>query len=465
MLRRDFLNKSLATVSFYSCLHPYLALQAKQQEPHYFIMFTITGGWEPSYMFDARPLEMTANNVIHNFTGEEPAEWTGSNGQATLANSIVYPLKEVRSDFSILNGVLMETGFDGHEQNYNYMFTGNPFGADAVLPKLTSESKREKKLLAGLKLNSFFNYPNTSTVLPVSTGDGQGLSQMIKESKDIYQNKMVFESLKRIYGNSKGKGQMSLAKDRLLSALNLSPEALKKLNQVEYQEVPSQTTEKNTLDMISAYFKSGLTNLAVIEVDVSSHLPPDTLFGIDSHSVDLARLQPTYCKAIVQSIKNYIKALKNINIDKKNSMYDVTTFMFASEFSRTTRTMAQPDIDVSQTGTDHNPLNNSLIVGGKGIKGGLVLGESDMRSSSEVLSPIHIGKDSKKLKIMGKRFDFANSKPIQELDQDFKLNEYMTMNSVNNTLMSLFGVPNSHYLKNSNDRMATPAPIINGLLT
>ena len=41
-----------------------------------------------------------------------------------------------RDRFSVLNGVYMTPSFDGHLQNMNFLFTGNPFGGDSFVPHL-----------------------------------------------------------------------------------------------------------------------------------------------------------------------------------------------------------------------------------------------------------------------------------------------------------------------------------------
>ena len=57
-------------------------------------------------------------------------------------------------------------------------------------------------------------------------------------------------------------------------------------------------------------------------------------------------------------------------------MFDVTTVMIASEFGRTLRSLDSP---IDNTGTNHNQFSNSVLIGGKGIRGGMVIGESRFR--------------------------------------------------------------------------------------
>src|SRR5258706_14116270 len=73
---------------------------APQQDPHFFLLIVLDGGADPSYMFDARPLSMTAAGKIQNYLGEEPRVWTGHNGQSTLSTRLVAPLQPLRDRFS-----------------------------------------------------------------------------------------------------------------------------------------------------------------------------------------------------------------------------------------------------------------------------------------------------------------------------------------------------------------------------
>lgn len=105
-------------------------------DPHFFLLIVLNGGADPAYMFDARPLSMTRAGRIQNYLGQEPFPWRGRNGIATLASPLVKPLIPYRDWFSVLNGVYMTPGFDGHLQNMNFLFAGNPFGGESFIPHL-----------------------------------------------------------------------------------------------------------------------------------------------------------------------------------------------------------------------------------------------------------------------------------------------------------------------------------------
>ena len=104
-----------------------------------------------------------------------------------------------------------------------------------------------------------------------------------------------------------------------------------------------------------------------------------------SHPVNHLRLQrATWDK--VSSIFDYFKSVPY----GSSSLFEHTTFAVVSEFSRT------PFLNASK-GKDHNPLTNSVLFAGRGIRGGTVLGKSTLiekaRSSSgtayHMALPIH----------------------------------------------------------------------------
>ena len=130
--RRDVLKLGVAGTATlllpnFSFLGPAEA-EALADDPHFFLMIVLSGGADSSYMFDARPLAMTAAGKIQNYLGQDPAPWKGSNGLITGATSLVKPLNPFRDRFSVMNGVVMTPSFDGHAQNMNFLFTGDPFG-------------------------------------------------------------------------------------------------------------------------------------------------------------------------------------------------------------------------------------------------------------------------------------------------------------------------------------------------
>jgi hypothetical protein len=139
-------------------------------------------------------------------------------------------------------------------------------------------------------------------------------------------------------------------------------------------------------------------------------------------------------------------------------LLDVTTVLVASEFSRT---MRQETLPIDNTGTDHNPLSNTIIAAGKGIRGGVVLGGTDFNRAEEVLSGAHLSLDPKRLKRMGLPIDWRTGLPSPEAPAVYAPEKYLGIASVVNTVYSLFGVDEKHYWESSRD--APPAPLLAAL--
>jgi hypothetical protein len=155
-----------------------------------------------------------------------------------------------------------------------------------------------------------------------------------------------------------------------------------------------------------------------------------------------------------------LKGLETTPFDTHRSLFDVTTVMIASEFGRTLRA---PERAVDDTGTNHNPHCNSILIGGKGIRPGLVIGASDFRDAGEKLSRAHLALDPALEKTMGRPFDFATMRPRDDLPDAFEITDYLTIGSVINTLYSVFKVPKSHYRTMVSG--AAAAPVLYGLET
>ena len=78
----------------------------------------------------------------------------------------------------MLNGVYMTPSFDGHLQNMNFLFTGNPFGGDSFIPHLNlPETGREPQSLDAILPTDpvVVNVNNHSGVVPLRPDSVGGL--------------------------------------------------------------------------------------------------------------------------------------------------------------------------------------------------------------------------------------------------------------------------------------------------
>jgi uncharacterized protein (DUF1501 family) len=210
-----------------------------------------------------------------------------------------------------------------------------------------------------------------------------------------------------------------------------------------------ESVEKQSIALIAECFRLSLSRAAV-------YVLPEQF---DGHAPELARAQPELFGGAIAKVAALLQGLVDTPYDAKRSMFDVTTVMIASEFGRT---MRAPDMPVDATGTNHNQYSNSILLGGKGIRSGLVVGESDMATVSAEISRAHLAIDPTLEKAVGKPFDFDALRARDDLPEAFNVEDYLTISSVVNTVYSLFDVPAGLHRKAGRDTGA--APVLRGLI-
>ncbi len=426
---------------------------AAAADPHFFLMIVLNGGADPAYMFDARPLSMTRAGRIQNYLGKEPFPYRGRNGIATLASTLVEPLLPFRDWFSVLNGVYMTPGFDGHLQNMNFLFAGNPFGGESFVPHLNlAETGRERASLDAVSPSDALpvNVDNHSAVVSLNPWAAAGLATSLKQLRPIQAGDPLAEFMRgRVNANAGGAGRFAAGAQRMLAGLDGAPAVQRQLARLVPPH-PEAEPENQAVDLIAQCFRQSIARSAI-------YVLPEFF---DVHSAEQAKAQPKLFAAAIARLREIFEALDETPFDAHRSMIDVTTVMVASEFGRT---MRSADAPVHATGTNHNSLSNSVLLGGKGVRGGLVIGASDLANERAQPSGAHRTMDPALEKAMGTPFDFASMRPIPELPDHFEIEDHLTIGSVINTVYALFGVPESRY--RSLGRNLPVAPVLHGLLS
>jgi len=451
--RRDILKISLGGAGTLILPGASLLPAAAQvpEEPHFFLMIVLNGGADSSYMFDARPLSMTKAGKIQNYLGQEATPFSGRNGTSALATSLIKPLLPFSDRFSILNGVYMTPSFDGHLQNMNFLFTGNAFGGDSFIPHLNlPETGREPQSLDGIMSSDpvVVTINNHSGVVPLMPRSVRGLANALKQTPPLAGDELTAFIRGRLTANAEGPGRLSAAAALMRAGLDKAPrvhQQLAKLTPPASQLSP----ELQTLALITQCFRLSISRSAIYS--------PSEFF--DVHATEQAKTQPRLFASAIGKITTLIKGLIDTPFDGRRSMLDVTTVMVASEFGRT---MRSSDGTVDETGTNHNQFSNSILIGGKGIRGSLVIGASDLRDEVEEPSAAHLQLDPMQEKTMGLPFDFAAMAPRSDLPAGFDIKDYLTIGSVVNTIYALFGVPKEHYRVLR--RELPTAPVLHDLL-
>lgn len=420
----------------------------QESDDHFFLQIFLPLGTDISYLFDARPLEMKAAGKMQNYLNKEPLVYTGVNGVSCLHTELVTPLKSYLDRFSILNGVIMSPAFDGHDQNTNMWFAGNPFGGESFIPhlnKLGFGALKKKPIDAFLSGIVEATITNSGETVPMSPDNAQQLINKLKERPLLESSSSLQKFIQSRLTVQMSQGQFSKASQaysKSLSETNSLADLLKKV-----QIDGTQTVEQiKFVSFISELFKSKISKSAILNIN-------SQIATTDCHDPAAAKKHPEVIADIVLKVTTVLKAMRETPFDSSRSILDVTTVVVASEFGRT---LKQPGKGVDETGTDHNALNNSILVGGKGIKGGLVIGSSDIQVSSEELSGAHKSVDANGNKTMGRPFNFADGVSVAVSPEKFAIDNYLTVASVTNTLYSLFGVPESQYRKTQNNGNVAP---------
>ncbi len=468
--RRDFLKISCAGLgtlllphdseatdraSSHSVVFPMTAKQA--DDPHFFLQIYVYGGIDSLFLFDGRPKAMTTAGLIHDYVQEQPEPWFGDNGTHCLTTAAARMLAPHRQRLSVLNGVHMSTSFDGHLQNVNFLYTGNPFGGESFIPHLNNRETigYERRPLDAVQQSGFaLDQHNGGNSPPLSFASAYNLIQALRKAPEMKSDHPVLAKIRaRAERLGQGAGMFSGGSRSFANAFAQSPDLAKRLSRLELRPPSTFTNaEHGFIEMMAGFFREGICSSALMEISARHHL--------DAHAASLAQLQTETYADLAEKLKRLFDLLANTEFANGKSLFDVTTVMFASEFGRTLR---QPELPLDQTGTDHNSLNNSILLAGKGIRGGLVLGETDWRSNGDLLSKAHQAIDPTGLKLMGRPFDFVTGQPRTDLPPTFEADDYINMASVINTLYSRFDVPQQHWRTVKRD--GPKAPVLSQLLT
>lgn len=457
--RRTFIKSALGAIGGIPALRPSFGqTSGEQRDPHFFLMMHLDGGADSSYLFDARPLAMTQAGLMQNYRGTEAKPWLGANGGQCLTSSLTDPLLPFKDDLAILNGVLMAATFDGHEQNMNQLHTGSAFGGPSFLPNLNVGLSQAPLDVFG-KLPDFVNITNRNAVLALGLAECRQLPNMLPAINPASTRGQIYQHLQQRYQHAASSpGRFGAANREILKAFAGGGDLTNRIRLLDFSGIDdsNEPTMESSLKMAFSFFKAGLTNCYSLVLDNDN---------FDTHDAKSAQNQPQIFANLVADIATAISTLKNTEFRPGKSFLDVTTIMISSEFSRTMRQIDRP---IDQTGTDHNALGNSMLLAGKGIHGGVVLGATDFATPDEALSGAHRSMDPERIKIMGRPFDFGTQRPLAVQPDSFDITHYLTSASVINTIFSLYsrttGVDILTPHRFTLDRRGTVAPVISGLL-
>lgn len=437
------------------------AMSQEGKEPHFFLQILIEDGLDSLYLFDSRPKIFTAAGKIANYAKDEAFLWEGAAGGRCWASPLVKPLQEFKSRLAIVNGIVMPPGFLGHEQNVNSLLTANPFGGKYFAPLLSTSSMPLPFVGIGPLGSATLSNRSEALVLDSRTANTLAARAGTKAAgqPDAAWRRFLGDRAKNC---AQGPGAFSKGCAAYAQSLEKSRALATSLSATGVSFEPSASDLEKRVSVALSYFRNNLSRTALVAYSADS--------TVDTHApADAARSEETY-RLLNAEIAAVLKLLEKTPFDAVRglSMLDVTTVMISTEFSRTHMQMGKT---VETTGTDHNPFGNMAIFCGKGIRGDLVLGATDLdvldeHSNFGPVSNAHKKVDAKNFNRIGKVFDFARQETSQILPEEFKLDDYITMPSIMNTMMAGFGVGQGSWLSNETRTSveSKPAGIISRLL-
>jgi uncharacterized protein (DUF1501 family) len=245
-----------------------------------------------------------------------------------------------------------------HETLAHYSASGRADNKVDILSAVLEQEVNAKGL--GLIINSNVK----SSVAMSETAAIQNLISSLASGQDNFLTAILQEQESSpIYNAKAGLGELYAKKEKLT-------EALKDLTN---RDLAAAKT-------VAACFVTGLARHAVIKPNLQSI----NYTMIDSHT-NHPENHLKAMTAIYSHISEIFMLFKNTQYET-GSLFDKTTFMITSDFSRT------PALNGSN-GKDHNVLTNSVILAGRGIKGKSLVGKTALYpgAKSQYGTSIHAG--------------------------------------------------------------------------
>ncbi len=275
-------------------------------------------------------------------------------------------------DIAIVNGVFMSDANVSHEANLDYISTGNGSGqaADSVVELAYSTGTGPFGVIFNSRLKRA-----TRNLMPTSYSDLENLRNAVDASQ-----------LQDYIAKLKSKGQL---RDSQLNLIQNAPARTRLIQAMDGLGAEFGKTIDNSQTGLAQLHRASVLVAAAFSSGVAYQAQLDLSLSLDTHS-DHEIKHMNEQKSGWEAVANLFRIFKNIPYlnekgEAKGSLFDQTTFVVVSEFSRT------PALNASK-GKDHNPLTNSVLLAGGGVKGGQSFGESRIitRRHSETGESRHV---------------------------------------------------------------------------
>lgn len=438
--------------------------RAGSDRPHFLISIQLTGGADATYLFDGRGPKLTEKNLHQNyllrndrtpastkpelFTPDQIAERT-IRCERTNSTALRHPLMDRlwaahRDCMSIVNGVLMLHTSVGHGENTAYLWGNAPRGGVPIYPPIVGRQMAGSPLDAVLLRESSQIFPGPSNLAgsaELRSRDVSALSQIVTAGPQIDDASPSWQYLLgRADLAASGSGRFAAGAKNLGYALRRA-----KATGAAFAAAGSggaatgPVTIDSTVRQALSFFGANMTRVASIFYSGGGFDLHDTTSS-QNNTISLF----TSIAAQITAAIDLLKTTSYVDAHGVATPYiELTTFVISTEFGRTNRPAFG---SVGATGSEHNPLTNFALVGGRGIQGGLVVGESDLRDCDDAgkfvdVSGAHQQKNARLDAPMGKPFDFQTQRVRSDLPARFDESEYICMPSVTNTIFDAFDIP------------------------
>ena len=273
----------------------------------------------------------------------------------------------------------------------------------------------------------------------------KAMSSKTSEDESSPANRYLFKRLQDLQSTG---GRLAEACQSMREGRLQAKDLGTKIKSIKLPEATSDETAEG-IGVAHGFWASGITRSCILTIEEN----------LDTHDAESAKDQPKTYLDVADKLSRVFKILLETPYGNNGqSLLDVTTVMISSEFARTMRQLGS---NIDATGTDHNPHGNSVLLGGKGIQGGMILGATDQETITANISAAHRSVDPALLKALGKPFDFSAQKVRDDLPPAYLRKDYITISSIINSIYQLFDVPESAYWKL--DRNEGAAPLLNSL--
>lgn len=415
MKRRYFLKQSsLITLASLGLLHlPKNALASSlslKKNHHFFVLIQAPGGWDTSLSIDphSHANGTTQDDIFLEYRENDIFNIGDQFFFAPAAQSMI----KHSQDIHIVRGIEMRRDA-GHTTNLEIIASGAGDGLSAFFPVelAASTTKGPMGVLTDNSILTGFHQTPLTTIGSITNG-------VEENAEDLFNAMYIDED-----------DLFSQVKDDLFTINGKS----KKLAET-MSELSAQGFSDSSFTAIASAFVTNASFQASISINEQN---------LDTHSQHETNHLNAQ-KNVWEQISTLFDYFKQIEYSGGKSLFDHTTFLVVSEFTRT------PALN-SAAGKDHNPHANSVLFAGKGVQGGQTTGETFIipKAKSKISIAEHLSRP-----INFKTGDVIKS-PDALSNNDVHL---IFPENIRSTLGSIFKNPNGFY-KNQKRARTIPGVI------